>query len=277
MKRFLIVSAALLAPIFNMSASAEDVEVDVELMLAVDVSYSMGPKELELQRRGYAEALASPEVIQAIRTGYYQKVAVTYVEWSGQYDQRVIVDWTLVQNEDDLASFAATLTARFDDSLRRTSISGIMDYAPIDFRTNGFEGERKVIDISGDGPNNQGRRVQVARDELIAAGYVINGLPLMTQDLERDNPFFDLVDLDLYYEACVIGGPLSFVVPVKSWKEFPAAVRRKLVLELAGRVPTPDVIPAAWTGQTDNGYDCLIGEKIWQEFLRRNPAFQGFP
>lgn len=273
MKRLLTLFTALVAT----SALAEDIAVDVELMLAVDVSYSMGPKELELQRRGYAEALTSPEIIQAIRTGYYQKVAITYVEWSGQYDQRVIVDWTLVEDEADLATFAATLTARFDDSLRRTSISGVMDYAPIDFRTNGFAAERKVIDISGDGPNNQGRPVQTARDELIADGYIINGLPLMTQDRERDNPFFDLIDLDLYYEACVIGGPLSFVVPVKSWREFPAAVRRKLVLELAGRAPEPRVIPAAWSGKTEGGYDCLIGEKIWEEFLRRNPGLGGFP
>ena len=273
MMRFLIPFMAF----FAASASADDIDVDVELMLAVDVSYSMGPRELELQRRGYAEALTAPEVMQAIRTGYYQKVAVTYVEWSGQYDQRVIVDWTLIEAKDDLAAFAAALTARFDDSLRRTSISGVMDYAPIDFRTNGFAAERKVIDISGDGPNNQGRGVQEARDELIADGFVINGLPLMTQDRERDNPFFDLIDLDLYYEACVIGGPLSFVVPVKSWKEFPAAVRRKLVLELAGRAPEPSIIPAAWSGQTADGYDCLIGEKIWEEFLRRNPGLRGFP
>ncbi len=273
MKRFLILVAAL----FASPAASEDIAVDVELMLAVDVSYSMGPRELELQRRGYAEALTSPEIFQAIKTGYYQKVAITYVEWSGDYDQRVIVDWTLVESESDLVSIAATLTAQFDDSLRRTSISGVLDYAPIEFRTNGFAGERKVIDISGDGPNNQGRPVEIARDELIAEGFVINGLPLMTQDLERDNPFFDLADLDLYYQSCVIGGPLSFMVPVKSWKEFPAAVRRKLVLELAGRVPGPNVIPAAWVGRTDTGYDCLIGERIWQEFLRRNPAFQGFP
>ena len=186
--------------------------MDVELMLAVDVSYSMGPKELELQRRGYAEALSSPEIMQAIRTGYHQKVALTYVEWSGTYDQRVIRDWTLIEDEEDLTTFAAALTVQFDDGLRRTSISGVMDYAPIDFRTNGFQGERRVIDISGDGPNNMGRPVEVARDELVAEGFVINGLPLMTRDRERDNPFFDLADLDLYYKACVIGGPLSFVV-----------------------------------------------------------------
>lgn len=273
MKRFLPFLAALWA----VAVQAEDTPVDVELMLAVDVSYSMGPKELELQRRGYAEALIAPEVMQAIRTGYHQRVALTYVEWSGDYDQRVVRDWTLIENEDDLAAFAAALTARFDDSLRRTSISGVMDYAPLDFRTNGFKGERRVIDISGDGPNNMGRPVEIARDELVADGFVINGLPLMTRDIERDNPFFDLADLDLYYEACVIGGPLSFVVPVKSWKEFPAAVRRKLVLELAGRLPASEVTPAAWVGRTEAGYDCLIGEKIWEEFMRRNPAFQGFP
>ncbi len=267
----------LLAAFWATIATAEDVPVDVELMLAVDVSYSMGPKELELQRRGYAEALTSPEVIQAIKTGYYQKVAITYVEWSGTFDQRVIRDWTLIETESDLAAFAATLTATFDDSLRRTSISGVLDYAPIDFRTNGFQGERRVIDISGDGPNNMGRPVTKARDELVAEGFVINGLPLMTTDLERDNPFFNLEDLDLYYQFCVIGGPLSFMVPVNSWKEFPAAVRRKLVLELAGRLPEPPIVPAAWAGQTETGYDCLIGEKIWEEFMRRNGGILGFP
>ncbi len=273
MKRLAILFAALWA----FTAQAEEIAVDVELMLAVDVSYSMGPKELELQRRGYAEALTSPEVIQAIRTGYYQKVAITYVEWSGTYDQRVIRDWTLIETEADLASFAASLTAYFDESLRRTSISGVLDYAPLDFRTNGFQGERRVIDISGDGPNNMGRPVTFARDELVAEGFIINGLPLMTTDLERDNPFFDLADLDLYYQSCVIGGPLSFMVPVNSWKEFPAAVRRKLVLELAGRLPAPNVLPAAWVGQTETGYDCLIGEKIWEEFMRRNGGMLGFP
>ena len=267
----------LLTAFWAVAVQAEDVLVDVELMLAVDVSYSMGPKELELQRRGYAEALTSPEVIQAIKTGYYQKVAITYVEWSGSFDQRVIRDWTLIENEGDLADFARSLTAYFDDSLRRTSISGVLDYAPLDFKTNGFQGERRVIDISGDGPNNMGRPVTKARDELVAEGFVINGLPLMTTDLERDNPFFDLADLDLYYQSCVIGGPLSFMVPVHSWKEFPTAIRRKLVLELAGRLPSANVIPAAWVGQTDTGYDCLIGEKIWEEFMRRNGGILGFP
>ena len=267
----------LLMTAWAVSAQADDVPVDVELMLAVDVSYSMGPTELELQRRGYAEALTSPEVIQAIRTGYRQKVAITYVEWSGTFDQRVIRDWTLIETEADLAEFAASLTAYFDDSLRRTSISGVLDYAPIDFKTNGFLGERRVIDISGDGPNNMGRPVASARDELVADGFVINGLPLMTTDLERDNPFFTLADLDLYYQSCVIGGPLSFMVPVKSWQEFPAAVRRKLVLELAGRRPEPHLVPAAWVGQTESGYDCLIGEKIWEEFMRRNGGMLGFP
>ena len=273
MKRLLYFTTFLWAT----ASTAEDVPVDVELMLAVDVSYSMGPKELELQRRGYAEALTAPEVIQAIRTGYYQKVAITYVEWSGTFDQRVIRDWTLIEDEGDLAAFAASLTAYFDDSLRRTSISGVLDFAPLDFKTNGFQGERRVIDISGDGPNNMGRPVTFARDELVADGFVINGLPLMTTDLERDNPFFDLADLDLYYQFCVIGGPLSFMVPVRSWKEFPAAVRRKLVLELAGRLPAPAVIPAAWVGRTESGYDCLIGEKIWEEFMRRNGGILGFP
>lgn len=257
------------------AAEGEETRVDVELMLAVDVSYSMTPNELEIQRRGYAEALRDPEILRAIRSSYYQKVAMTYVEWSGDTAQRVIVPWTLVETAEDLDAFAGKLTAEFLPILRRTSISGLMDYAPKSFETNDFNGDRRVIDISGDGPNNMGRPVLPARQDVLAAGYVVNGLPLMTR--EGGGWQFHLEDLDLYYANCVIGGPLSFSIPVRSWEEFPVAVRRKLVLELAGRTPEPRIWRTQWIGNTDAGYDCLIGEKMWQWFLRQYPEFRFQP
>jgi len=250
-------------------AKAEAVEVDAELVLAVDVSRSMTQRELEIQRRGYAEALVSREVISAITSGLIGRVAVQYMEWAGEYSQRVIVDWTLISSREDAEAFAANLTAHFNSSMRRTSISGGLNFAAQSFETNGFVSNRRIIDVSGDGPNNQGPPVTLARDEALTAGIVINGLPLMTR--EGMGSQFHLEDLDVYYENCVIGGPASFVLPVLAWEEFPAAVRQKLILELAGRAP-PDkarILKASDGGQSgtsDNGYDCLIGEKIWQQW-----------
>lgn len=265
--RYLIHVVLLL---MTLNARAET-PVDVELMLAVDVSYSMKPFELEIQRRGYAEALRDPDVWHAIRGGYRGTIAIAYIEWSGAYEQRVVVPWTLVSSAADLDAFASKLTAEFLPVLRRTSISGVLDYAPQSFEENGFTGDRRVIDISGDGPNNMGRAVVRARDAVVAAGYVINGLPLMTRDGAED--YLHLDDLDLYYRECVIGGPLSFSIPVHSWEEFLPAVRNKLILELAGARPEAHLAPARWQGQTATGYDCLIGERIWETFFGRYGDF----
>lgn len=255
----LAVAAAFMFPV---PGAAEDVEVDLELFLAVDVSRSMTMRELEIQRRGYAEALTSPEVMGAIRSGLLGRVAMTYVEWAGAYSQRVVVDWKLIESQADAEAFAGKLTAFFDDALRRTSISGAIDYAVDAFDDNGFTSFRRVIDVSGDGPNNSGRPVEDARDAALARGVAINGLPLMTK--EGLGAQWHLDDLDVYYQACVIGGPASFVIPVRDWREFPAAVRRKLVLELAGRAP--DVVLVGGHAPKRPEYDCLIGEKIWQRY-----------
>ncbi|MEM7269818.1 MAG: DUF1194 domain-containing protein [Pseudomonadota bacterium] len=243
-------------------AVADDIEVDLELFLAVDVSRSMSPRELEIQRRGYAEALASDEVINAIERGLLGQIALTYVEWAEIGPKRIIVDWTLIDGREAAETFASKLTAQFNDALRRTSISDVLDYAAHSFTENGFESWRTVIDVSGDGPNNMGLPVDRVRDRVLKDGVVINGLPLMTK--EGLGMQWHLDDLDKYYEACVIGGPGSFVIPVLEWEEFPAAVRRKLVLEIAG--DTPKVVPAQFAEPVD--YDCLIGEKIFEEFMR---------
>jgi Protein of unknown function (DUF1194) len=255
--RALLALAILFAA--SLPAFAGDTEVDVELVLAVDVSRSMTRHELEIQRRGYAEALRSPEVLSAVRRGYLGRIALTYIEWSGTYDQRVVLDWTLIASDADAAAFAAKLTAEFDATMRRTSISGALDFAATRFDGNGFDGLRQVIDVSGDGPNNDGRPVEAARDAVLAKGIVINGLPLMTR--EGMGSEWTLPDLDEYYRSCVIGGPGSFVIPVTDWEEFTVAVRMKLVQDIAGVPPEPRLVPAA-------GYDCLVGEKIWERTRR---------
>ena len=256
------------------SAGAEDVEVDVELVLAVDVSRSMSERELEIQRRGYAEALSSEQVVRAIRGGLIGRIALRYVEWSNNGQQRIIVDWTLVDGADAARKIALKLTSQFNNALRRTSISDAIDSSADSFESNGFVSNRKVIDVSGDGPNNSGRPVNNARDAALERGIIINGLPLMTH--EGLGSQFQLDDLDDYYRFCVVGGPGSFVIPVNRWEEFPAAVRRKLVLELAGNTPLP-IIKAAVTGKTADGYDCLIGEKIWRQFMNQYPNFEVLP
>lgn len=246
--------------------SAQTIEVDVELVLAVDVSRSMSPEELDIQRRGYAEALVSNEVIDAIGDGLLGRVAIQYVEWAGQYNQRIIVDWTLIEDRADAQAFARQLLTHRSPSMSRTSISGGINFAVNAIDTNAYSGNRRIIDISGDGPNNQGPYVVRARDEALAAGIIINGLPLMTRDGIYSQ--FDIERLDLYYRDCVIGGPGAFLIPVLSWEEFPEAVRRKIVLELAGRASPPARIMHTSSSILDmpgGESDCLIGEKIWEQ------------
>ena len=263
-----VVRATVLAVIaaIGLGPAAAATEVDVELVIAVDVSRSMTERELRIQRRGYAEALRSEAVARAVENGLTGKVALTYVEWGGINWQRVIVDWHIVENAQDLAAFARKIALTVDTGMRRTSISGAIADAAARIENNDIRSLRRVIDISGDGPNNSGPPVTSARDAAVALGITVNGLPLMTR--EGLGARFHLKDLDEYYGHCVIGGPGSFVIAVTSWDEFPEAVRRKLVLELAD---LPQPLKAAFSGKTESGYDCLIGEKIWQHFIDQYP------
>ncbi|MEM9342823.1 MAG: DUF1194 domain-containing protein [Pseudomonadota bacterium] len=250
---------ALVFLLFALPAFAEP-EVDVELFLAVDVSRSMTPAELEIQRRGYAEALRSDEVIAAIEGGLIGAISVTFVEWAGEHSQRVVVPWTVISNREQAHAFANRIETQFNSALRRTSISSALRYARTSFDDSGVRGLRRVIDISGDGPNNAGAPVLPARNLVIEAGITINGLPLMTK--EGMGLAWHLEDLDLYYQHCVIGGPGAFSIPVLDWSEFEAAVKKKLVLEIAG-LPLERIWRVQNQGMTPEGYDCLIGEKIW--------------
>ncbi|WP_188850372.1 DUF1194 domain-containing protein [Aureimonas glaciei] len=248
-------------------AAADEMEVDVELVLAVDVSWSMDSGEQRLQRDGYVAAFRSPEVQQAILEGGNQRVAVTYVEWAGTFSQSVVVPWTLIASKADADGFAYRLAEEEPERERRTSIAAAIDFTAGLFDGNGFSGLRKVIDVSGDGPNNQGRGVTEARDAAVKRGITINGLPLMTSgDSGGYLSWGSIPDLDKYYADCVIGGPGAFMIPVNDWAQFPDAVRRKLVLELAGLWPAPKapeaaIIPVA----SGPAPDCLIGERQWQQ------------
>jgi hypothetical protein len=244
-------------------------QVDVALVLAVDVSRSMSPRELTIQREGYAAALNHPDVIRAIGQGAYGRIAVTMFEWAGDSAIREVFDWTLVETGADADQLSAIVRSSNPVGLRRTSISGAILHALTRLEEAPFDGFRKVIDISGDGPNNQGQPVLAAREEALARRIVINGLPLMTSDGPGSG--FNIEDLDTYYGECVVGGPGSFLVPVSSWDQFPEAIRRKLILEIGGMpvmeqtVVPAQVSPTQRLRPSSEPYDCLIGEKIWQQ------------
>lgn len=217
-------------------AMASEREVDLELVLAADISESMDLEEAALQRRDFALAIRSPEVIAAIQSGPLGRIAVAYIEWAGDGYQNMLVDWTEVGDEKSAAAFAEAIEWSMPRTATWTSISTAILYAARSFEGNGFHAPRRIIDVSGDGPNNKGAYVVHARDWAVADGFVINGLPIVN---ERPNPYGYpvLPNLDLYYEDCVIGGPGSFIVTADGFKDFARAIRRKMLLEIAGVRP----------------------------------------
>jgi Protein of unknown function (DUF1194) len=234
--------------------------VDVELILAVDVSYSMDMDELAIQREGYAQAIVSKEFLQALKTGPNGKVAVTYFEWAASSDQKIIIPWRVIDGPETADAVANEIMRTPIRRASRTSISGAINFAMPLFDENPYRGLRRVIDISGDGPNNNGGPVVTARDAALEKGIVINGLPIMVK--EPSYSTMDIENLDYYYEDCVIGGPGSFVVAIKDRDKFKEAIRTKLLLEVAGRTPERRIVPVA---EKEPRVNCLIGEKIWQD------------
>jgi len=234
--------------------------VDVELVIAVDVSYSMDPDEQALQREGYITGLTSPEFLNALHQGAHGKIAVTYFEWAGANDQRVVVPWRLIDGPAAAKAFVDEIAAAPYRRAYRTSISGALHFALPLFEGSGFSGLRRVIDVSGDGVNNQGDLVTIVRDQVLERGITINGLPIL---LKRPSAAtMDIEDLDIYYEDCVIGGPGAFVIPIRERDQFREATRTKLVLEIAGREVAPRIIPAA---ADKPRISCSIGERMWQQ------------
>ena len=265
----LVVAAVLWAaalPLALRSAWAADIPVDLELILAVDVSRSMDVDEQKLQRDGYLAAITHPEVIAAITQGRRGRIALSYVEWAGPATQYNVVDWRAIDGPESAGAFAAQLARAPIQQFRGTSISNGLVFVAPQFDNNGFAATRRVIDVSGDGPNNMGIPIEPARDAVVGAGITINGLPIM---IKRAGDFTSISNLDVYYEDCVIGGFGAFTVVVQSADQFAEAIRRKLVLEIAGREPQiiPQVIPAAAVA-SDARMDCLIGEKLREQWMR---------
>lgn len=207
--------------------------VDIQLVLAVDTSGSVNRERFELQRLGYAAAFRSDDVLKAIRGGQTGAVAITMTQWTGPSQQVQVVPWMRISNGEDLGALARAI----EDTPRRlfgggTSISGAIDHARTLFPTCPFPTTRRTIDVSGDGATNRGRPSYVARDEAVADGVTINGLPILA--LERD--------LDDHYRDQVIGGPAAFMVVAETFENFGEAVRRKLVQELAWNRQGPRII-----------------------------------
>jgi hypothetical protein len=218
---------ALMLALSIATPAAAQTAVDLQLVLAVDASGSVDQVRFELQKRGYVAAFRHARVLQAIRSGANQAIAVTMVQWTGPMMQVQVVGWTLIGDEETAAAFAAAVE-RAPRQLfgGGTSISGAIDHAVTLFPRSPFRGSRRVIDVSGDGSNNRGRPVTLARDEAVAAGIGINGLPILALE----------PDLDRYYYDSVIGGPGAFVVAAKDYETFADAILKKLITEIASAV-----------------------------------------
>jgi len=223
---------ALRVPLAPPAAPPMQSTVDLNLVLAIDASGSVDDDRFDLQKKGYAQAFVSQRVLDAIRNGNNQAIAVSMIQWTGPTLQVVMVPWTVVKDRASAEIVAAAITA----APRRifgggTSLSGAIDFSAQLISSSPYRGVRKVIDISGDGSNNLGRPVEQARNEALQQGIRINGLPIL--ELEHD--------LDQYFRENVIGGPGAFIIPVQNYNAFGEAIMRKLVTEISqDQQPTPD-------------------------------------
>lgn len=226
MRRLVLIAlgTALAGLLATPAATASDL-VSVQLVLAVDVSGSVSQDRFELQREGYAAAFRSPEVLQAIRSTATGSIAVAMLQWTGPTLHVVAVDWTLIDDAASAEGFAAAV-AHAPRVLYGggTSISGAIDFARSMLAQAPYHGQKRIIDVSGDGANNRGRPAEEARDEAVQAGSVINGLPILALE----------PDLDRYYQQSVIGGPGAFVIAANNYEQFAFALRSKLITEIAG-------------------------------------------
>jgi hypothetical protein len=248
--------------------------VDLELVLAVDVSGSVDSVEAKLQRDGYVAAFRDADVVHAIRSGMVGRIAVLYMEWASAHESRVVIDWEVVSDQATAAAFADRLAAQPILRGRRTSIAAAITSALPRFGAR-YEGTRRVIDLSGDGPNNDGPPIVPARDMAVAAGIVINGLPIVN-DRQFAWGLPSMKELDLYYRDCVIGGPGAFHIVAEDFGSFAAAVKRKLVLEIAGVPPAAQLAQAAYPDRplfdAEGKVDCMAGEKLLELYRRRIEA-----
>jgi len=226
----LVCLLAISGLIFQTRASLA-LEVDLELVLAVDVSSSVDGVEAQLQKNGYLQALVHPFVIDTITTGKLGRIAVIYIEYAGKSYQRVVADWTIIKDMQSARSFTRTLSKATVSTAPSTSISALIDFSVQQIFNNSYTARRAVIDISGDGPNSDGRPVWDARDDAVSLGITINGLPILSS---RPDPqgFSPAVGVTNHYRRYVIGGPGSFLMSVNEFKNFAPVLVRKLIREI---------------------------------------------
>ncbi len=252
---------ALLAIASQSAPARAATQVDLELVLAVDVSLSMDPDEQQLQRDGYIQALRDKGIIRAIRSGPYGRIAVTYFEWAGVDIHLHLIPWRLIDGLASAEAFIRELAARPFGRYRRTSISSALDYASRLFEDGNFEGQRRVIDISGDGANNAGPPLELIRARILSRGIVINGLPIVLRPT-TEQTLWDIPGLERYYAKCVIGGLGAFMIPITRPSEFATATRQKLLQEISGPTSLPHVVPVQAGPPTLSygPYDCVAVE-----------------
>jgi hypothetical protein len=240
--------------------TADPVDVDLELVLAADVSGSMDANEQRLQREGYARALSQPEVIHAIASGAYGRIALTYFEWGDPGQHLVVVPWTIISTLSDASGFANRIVAPRLTKPGGTSISSALLFAIEHLHASGARSFRQVVDVSGNGPNNLGPAVDATRDRVVREGITINGLPITLKPSEGFGtyPRPDPDILSTYYRDCVIGGPGSFLITVDDPTRLERAIRQKLVLEISG-LPARIMLAAEIVRIAH--VDCQIGEK----------------
>ena len=235
--------SALVGSLAAMAAATTgraDTPVDLQLVLAVDVSRSIDEVEAELQRRGYVEALTNDRVIDAILSGEHRRIALCYTEWAGTHYQAVVIDWSVIDSAAGARRFAEKLAEAPRQSQSWTAVGAALVHAGQRFDASGFTSKRRVIDVSGDGRTNDGPPAEIVRDKLVAMGIIINGLPVMMNRTNFGRPP-DLT-LDKYYEENVIGGPGSFMIVADNFDHFGRAVRTKLVREISSSeaaLPSP--------------------------------------
>jgi len=220
-----------LAAVAAATVAKADTPVDLQLVLAVDVSRSIDEVEAELQRRGYIEALTNDRVIDAILSGEHRRIALCYTEWAGTHYQVIVIDWTVIDSAGAARRFADKLAEAPRESQSWTAVGAALAHAGQRFERSGFTSKRRVIDVSGDGRTNDGPPAEIVRDRLVGQGIVINGLPVMMNRTNFGRPP-DLL-LDKYYEESVIGGPGSFMIVADNFDHFSRAVRTKLVREIS--------------------------------------------
>jgi hypothetical protein len=239
---FGLAALALAAPWLSAGPACATEPVDVALVLAADVSRSINDEEFALQRRGYGAAIVSPRLMEAIRSGAHGAIAVSFVEWAGEGEEKTVVDWTIIRDEAGARQFAAALEAAPRSFVGRTAIGSAIDFAMGLIGESGVEADRHVIDVSGDGTSNQGHLVTDARDAALKAGVTINGLAIFNRRAAESGTYLALHTnppggLAQYYHDNVVGGPGAFVLPIDDFHSFGEAMIHKLVNEIAGLAP----------------------------------------